>query len=186
MIVGKKVSLRALEEADLPALRDWRNRQDFRQYFREYRELGMENQHKWFESLVVPARDTLMFGIVDSKSGELLGCCGLCYVNWVQRFADLSLYVGKDGAYIDSHGYAQEACTLLFDYAFGELGLHKIWTEIYEFDKPKQSLYLGLGFQQDGLLRDNYYHNGRWWNSRIMSLLVGDWYGLINEDSVKA
>ena len=176
MISGKKVALRAVQKEDLPFLMEWRNRPEYRQYFREYRELNLQNQEQWFDRTVVNDRNTIMFTIVKSdRPEERLGCCGLCYINWVQRFADLSLYIGWNNAYIDKEGYAQEACELLFDYGFGELGLHKIWTEIYEFDAPKYELYTNMGFEQDGLLRENYYHEGKWWNSRIMSLLERDY-----------
>lgn len=176
MICKEKVALRAVCREDLPYLMEWRNRPEYRQYFREYRELNMQNQEQWFNNCVVGDKNTIMFTIVkNDDTHEVLGCCGLCYINWVQRFADLSLYIGWQNKYIDDEGYAKEACELLFDYGFGELGLHKIWTEIYEFDEPKNKLYLSLGFSQDGLLRENYFHNGKWWNSRIMSLLDRDY-----------
>lgn len=174
MIKGKLVALRSIEPEDLSQLMAWRNEPSFRQYFREYRELGSYNQQQWFENTVVNDKNTIMFAVVDSKSFELIGCCGLCYINWVQRFADLSLYIGK--YYIDEEGFAHEACELLFDYGFGELGLHKIWTEIYDFDSKKFKLYTSMGFSQDGLLRENYFHSGKWHDSRIMSLLVSDWH----------
>ena len=181
MIRGKKVALRAVEKEDLPYLMEWRNRPEYRQCFREYRELNLQNQEQWFERTVVNDRNTIMFTIVrNDESQERLGCCGLCYINWVQRFADLSLYIGWNNTYIDQEGYAQEACDLLFRYGFGELGLHKIWTEIYEFDEPKYRLYTAMDFHQDGLLRENYFHNGKWWNSRILSLLDRD-YGTERE-----
>lgn len=176
MICGEKVSLRAVYESDLPLLMSWRNRTDFRQYFREYRELNLQNQLDWFHNTVERDRNTVMFTIVENDDSDSpIGVCGLCYISWVNRYADLSLYIGKDGLYIDSQGYAEEACNLLFQYGFGELNLHKIWTEIYEFDTPKYELYTKLGFHQDGLLRENYFHNNQWHNSRIMSLLSLDY-----------
>jgi RimJ/RimL family protein N-acetyltransferase len=71
-------------------------------------------------------------------------------------------------------GYAKESCKLLMAYGFNELCLNKIWTEIYEFDDKKRELYISLGFQQDGLLRQNYWHDGKWWNSRILSILCSE------------
>ena len=59
----------------------------------------------------------------------------------------------------------------MFRYGFSELGLEKIWTEIYEFDKPKYELYQELGFHEDGILRKQYFHDGKWWNSYMLSLL---------------
>lgn len=175
MMTGKKVMLRAVSREDLPQLMQWRNQPEFRKHFREYRELNIQMQEKWFNDFVMNGNETLMFSILrNDEKKDLLGCCGLCYINWVQRFADLSLYIGWENSYIDHHGLAEESCKLLFDYAFGELCLNKIWTEIYEFDSLKYALYLKLGFHQDGLLRENYYYDHRWWDSRIMSLLARD------------
>ncbi|MBU6389800.1 GNAT family N-acetyltransferase, partial [Patescibacteria group bacterium] len=102
MLIGKKVSLRALEENDLPQLRDWRNNENFRKYFREFRELNLIDQKKWFDSQVVKNEQTIMFGVLDTQTQELIGVCGLCYINWAYRNADLSLYIGKDQIYIDT------------------------------------------------------------------------------------
>ena len=174
MLKGKKVSLYSVEKDDLQHFRDWRNNPDFRKHFREYRELNMAQQEKWFEDKVVKDNTTLMFSIRRNEDNELLGCCGFVYINWVHRHADLSLYIGWKDAYIDDKGYAEESCQLLLDYGFKELYLNKIWTEIYEFDDKKKALYDKFGFQQDGLLRQNYWYDGKWWDSRIISLLSSD------------
>lgn len=172
MLIGNRVKLRALCEEDLPVLMNWRNIPSFKRNFREYRELNISMQRAWFEKCVVGDNSTIMFAICDIESEELLGCCGLCYINWIQRYADLSLYVGYKNYYIDDEGIAKEACQLLFNYGFGELNLHKVWTELYEYDKAKIEFYTKeFGFHKDGELRDNHFMDGRWWNSHIYSLL---------------
>lgn len=178
MLNGKKVYLVAIEPNDLETLRKWRNNPEYRKYFREYQEINSDMQKNWYEKKVISDTSTIMFAIRDMRTDELVGCCGLCYINWIHRSSDLSLYIGKDDCYIDQEGIAEEACKLLFNYGFGELGLKKIWTEIYDFDQLKLHLYQSLGFQQDGLLRAQYYYAGKWHNSRIMSLLE-DEYNLI-------
>lgn len=171
MLKGNKVYLDTIEPNDLEALRKWRNLPEYRKYFREYQEINSDMQKRWYESKVVNDNTTLMFAIRDNETNELLGCCGLCYINWVHRNSDLSLYIGKDEVYIDTEGIAEEACKLLFDYGFKELGLRKIWTEIYEFDSKKYELYHKFGFHDDGMLRSQYFYDGKWWNSYLMSLL---------------
>lgn len=177
MIKGNQVYLTSIEEADLEVLRNWRNREDYRKYFREHREISKDMQKKWYETKVLADASTIMFSIRDLQSDELLGCCGLCYINWVNRNADLSLYIGKDNLYIDDLGISEEACKLLFQYGYGELGLEKIWTEIYEFDTKKYELYKNLGFSEDGILRKQYFHDGKWWNSYLLSLLKEEFKG---------
>lgn len=175
MLKGNKIYLTSIEKADLEQLRLWRNRTDYRKFFREYREISRDMQEKWYETKVLGDPSTIMFSIRDLEIDELLGCCGLCYINWVHRHADLSLYIGWNEEYIDNKGIAEESCRILFDYGFSELSLNKIWTEIYEFDSKKYDLYCKLGFQKDGFLREQYYYDGRWWNSYILSLLQKDW-----------
>lgn len=172
MIKGEKVYLVSIEREDLPLLREWRNRTDYRKYFREYKEISSDMQNSWFENKVLKDPSTIMFSVKDIKTNELLGCCGLCYINWVHRNADLSLYIGWNNEYIDQKGFAEESCKLLFNYGFNELGLQKIWTEIYEFDNKKYELYHKMGFHDDGILRNQYFYDGKWWNSYIMSLLA--------------
>lgn len=171
---GENVYLSAVEREDLKTLMKWRNREDFRKYFREYREINYDMQEKWYRNRVMEDPSTIMFAVRRSADDELLGCCGLCYINWVHRHADLSLYIGFREVYIDEEGYARESCELLLNYGFNRLGLNKLWTEIYEFDAGKKKLYDGLGFQVDGILRQHYFYDGRWWNSLILSLLEED------------
>ena len=171
MISGRKVYLKAVEKDDLEQLKEWRNLPDFRKHFREYREINSEMQQKWFENTIINDKNTIMFSIFDSNTNKLIGCCGLCYINWVHRNADLSLYIGHDQSYIDDTGFAEDACRVLLEYGFDELNLHKIWTEIYDFDDKKNNLYKKVGFKRDGVLRDHYFYNGAWSNSLILSIL---------------
>ena len=175
MMMGNLVVLTTVERSELKQLMAWRNNPNLRKHFREYRELNMTAQELWFEQKVLNDPSTMMFSIRRSTDNKLLGCCGFGYINWVHRHADLSLYIGWNEAYIDDKGYAEDACKILLNYGFKELCLNKVWTEIYEFDKKKQKLYDKLGFQQDGLLRENYFYNGRWWGSRILSLLAREY-----------
>ena len=175
MYRGSNIYLNAINKEDLPQLMNWRNLPEYRKHFREYRELNMDMQMRWYESKVLGDSSTEMFAIRLNETGELIGCCGLCYINWVHRNADLSLYIGWRKSYIDDEGYAEEACRLLFDYGFNELGLQKVWTEIYVFDKKKFDLYKKLGFSVDGELRNQYFYDGKWWNSYMLSLLKDEW-----------
>jgi RimJ/RimL family protein N-acetyltransferase len=178
MIKGKLVGLRALEVGDLNSLRDWRNIDSFRTNFREVRELNLTNQEGWFNKLSASPND-YMFGIVDLESNELIGACGLLYINQVIKSADFSFYIGKDEIYVDdSNGLSEEAARLLIDYGFNRLNLNKIWMELYDFDVKKIKFFTGkFNFQIDGKLRENCYHDGKYHDSKILSLLASEFSG---------
>lgn len=174
MIKGKLVGLRALEREDLSLLRDWRNIAHFRRNFREHRELNLANQEAWFSKLESQRTD-FMFMIERVSDNTPLGACGLLYTNWIIRSADFSFYIGYQEKYIDDEGYADEAARLLLDYGFKTLNLHKIWMELYEFDKKKLDFFTKkFGFKVDGLLRDNCFEDGKYHNSHIISLLASE------------
>lgn len=172
MLMGQITGLRAIEEADLPQLLEWRNQPEYRRFFREYRELGMENQKRWFESRVLSDEHTRMFSIIELSTKELIGACGLCYIDWPNRCSDFSIYIGKDRIYIDDQ-YAIDAGRLMIDYGFQELNLHRLWSEIYEIDEKKKKMFDRLGFEHEATHQSTHWTNGRW---------VDSWYyRLINE-----
>ena len=172
MIKGKKVGLRAVEKEDLPSLRDWRNIPEFRKHFREVRELSLTDQESWFESLQKTKDINYMFTIVDLETQKPIGAAGLLYINWIIRSADFSFYIGDENKYIGNDGIAKEAAELLIDYGFKNLNLHKIWMELYEFDNQKIDFFTKkFNFKQDGVLRDNCFEYGRYWDSLIISKL---------------
>jgi RimJ/RimL family protein N-acetyltransferase len=175
MIKGKKVGLRAVEKDDLTMLRDWRNIPAFRKNFREHRELNMVNQENWLTKVNASSND-YMFIIERLADRKPLGACGLLYTSWIVRSADFSFYIGFEERYIDDVGYAEEAAALLIDYGFRNLNLHKIWMELYEFDTLKLDFFLKkFQFKIDGVLRDNCFEEGRYWNSMLISLLASEY-----------
>lgn len=174
MLKGQHVGLRAVERGDLPQLLEWRNRPDFRRYFREYRELGTDQQAAWYENSVLKDPSTRMFSIVALDDGRLLGACGLCYIDWVNRSADFSIYIGADGAYVDQV-FAPDAARQLLAYGFDELNLHRVWAEIYSFDAIKADYLKSLGFRQEGRHRQTHWSEGKWCDSLFFGLLAKEW-----------
>jgi hypothetical protein len=173
MIAGSIAALRAIEEADLAQLLDWRNNPRLRRYFREHRELNSRQQGQWFETVVNGDPATRMFAITELGTQRLLGAAGLCYIDWIDRTADFSIYIGADELYVDGR-YAPDAARTLISYAFNELGLNRLWSEIYSFDTAKYQFFEALGFTLDGRHRQTHWAEGDWHDSLFFSLLATD------------
>ena len=173
MIRDTYVGLRAIETEDLPQLMAWRNKPELRQYFRETNEINMFKQKQWFEMINKKESLHKMFAIVKLDSNELMGVCGLCYIDWINSSADFSIYLGYDNLYIDDL-YALEAAKLMREYAFQTLNIHRLWAEIYDIDTKKKRFFHTLGFTHDGTLRDTYWHENSWHNSLFYSFLSTD------------
>ncbi len=173
MLSGEYVALRAIEETDLEKLLVWRNDPSLRRYFREYRELNYSQQLSWFNDKVNDDPSTIMFSIINKENEELIGACGLCYVDWVNRTADFSIYLGADDIYIDDK-YAPDAARLMMQYAFDELSLNRLWAEIYSFDTKKFEFFKSLDFELEGTHRQTHWAEGKWHNSYFFGYIKSD------------
>ncbi len=172
MIRGHRVGLRAIERSDLPCLLAWRNDPKLRRFFREVRELSSDHQDRWYDATVLKGEDrTRMFAIVEVGTQALLGAAGLTTLDWLRRHGEFSLYIGRDGLYCDEI-FAPEAAGLLLAHGFEDLGLHRIWAEVYDFDTPKQRLLDGLGMRREGCLRDHHFSDGRFWDAHLFGTLA--------------
>lgn len=167
-----RIGLRQLEREDLAQARDWRNDSAIRERTREYAPLNMLNQGRWLESLL--NRQNLMFAIVARQpTSTFIGVCGLAHVDWQNRSAEFSYYIGDKQA--RGKGYARHVAYLLFEYGFREIGLHRIWGEIYGIADDILKIDTRLGFTHEATLRETYFCKGRYWDSYIVSMIDRDW-----------
>lgn len=157
--------LRAIEERDLSQVRDWRNDDRLRHTFREYRLLNMVNQCSWLDH-ISRSHEVEMFGI--ERNGALVGVCGLCNINWVNRTAETSIYVAPDLQYPE---VAAKALYFLKQKAFEEFNLHRLWVEVYEFHTAKIALLQQGGYVLEGRLRKHSFKQGRYFDSLMYGLL---------------
>ncbi len=72
-------------------------------------------------------------------------------------------------------GFAAEAMRLLLGYAFGELGLHRVYARVAAENTPSLSLFRRLGFQEEGRLREAMRRGGRFVDLILFGLLEGEY-----------
>ena len=169
MIEGKFVNFRSLEENDLGILRKLRNDKKTRIHTREYRLLSMINQKNWFESLFKenPPK-VIMFGVMN-KSRKLIGVCGLTYIDWKNKHAEISIILSLNNWQKTKE--AKDTINLLTEYGFGELNLHRLWVEIFSTIPQNVNLFEKMNFAKEGTLKDKLWRNGKWHDSFIYSKL---------------
>ncbi len=166
----KSVAIRAMERSDLKIVQAWRNNENIRRYFREYREFSIDQKETWYDNMIKDSRFE-MFVIVDCKNeDEVIGVTGLTYIDFINHHADVHFYIGKKDSWIDKV-YAPKAIKIILNYGFGIMNLNKIWAEIYEIDILKLNFFENLGFSIDANLREHYFYQGKYYTSHIMSIL---------------
>lgn len=175
MIIGNKVILEEIDEENIEWMRQRRNNPELRKFFREYRDITKSQQLKWYNSKGNNSDPNNIYFQIMKKNDilvdKIVGCCGLLNINWILRSAELSIFLDTEN---HGNGYAKEALILMYDYFFNEVGGHKIWAEVYEFNKA-MGLYKKIGMKEDGILRDNCFYDGKFHNSIILSVLDDEW-----------
>lgn len=69
-------------------------------------------------------------------------------------------------------GYATDAAEVILDFAFGELGLHRVTAAVGPENRASLGTVRRLGFRYEGRLRDHVHTNGAWRDSELYSLLA--------------
>ena len=169
MIKGKKIYLSKVERENIEHLRGWRTDPELRKYFREHKELNKDNQIIWYENKVLKDPNQYNFEIRDNTNNLLIGHCGLYYINWTSRTAEFGIYIG-DKEYRKG-GYGSDALRTLISYGFNDLNMNRIWCEVYNNNEGALEVYKHVGFIYEGKLRENYYNEGKYWDSHIMGML---------------
>jgi RimJ/RimL family protein N-acetyltransferase len=187
MLIGTKVILEEIDYSNIEQMRQWRNDPSMRKYFREYKDISKDKQEAWYKergnntnpshvyfqimeiSSVIPYVSSA-YDVEQINKRTLIGSCGLHYIDWRLRSSEFGIFLGTSRG----GGKGKEALTLMFDYGFKELNLHKIWGEVYD-NNSSIGLYRHIGFKDDGILRDNYFHEGKYGNSYMISMLENEW-----------
>ena len=81
----------------------------------------------------------------------------------------------KKKIYIDKK-FTIDAANLLLSYGFEVLNLHRIWSEIYDFDKKKIKMFKELNFSLDGKFKEHTWAKNKWRDSLFFGLLSSDYF----------
>lgn len=89
--------------------------------------------------------------------------------------ARMSVYVGEPEA--RGQGVGTSAVFLALRDGFEELGLHKVYLTVHARNGPAIAAYVRLGFQVEGVLRDEFRLGGSRVPALYMGLLRGEFEG---------
>lgn len=120
---------------------------------------------------VPSAPDRADWAIVESASGEYLGEIVLNELDETDASMNfrIALAPGAPG-----RGFGTEAATVVLDHAFGELGLHRVYLDVFSFNPRAQRSYEKVGFVAEGRQRHTLFWDGEWVDSILMSVLSSD------------
>jgi RimJ/RimL family protein N-acetyltransferase len=115
----------------------------------------------------------VVFSIEEAETGRYLGQTGVHQIHERSKVARLACIIAtRDDM---GHGFGSAAIRAVLDHAFGALALHKVWLMVFRTNERGRRTYARLGFVEEGILREEYFHAGEWHDMLRMSLLAREW-----------
>lgn len=174
VLVGERVRLRSLHDEDLPHLARWETDPATTATLSSWvlppsEASARERIEKWCAN----DKDDVGFAIETlADPPVLVGSIQLAGARPKNRCATLGIALGREHV---GRGYGTDATRVIVDYAFREMGLHRIQLTVAPFNQAGIRAYEKAGFVEEGRRRDAVWHDGQWYDEVLMSLLDHEW-----------
>ncbi len=169
MFENKMVRLRKLSPSDARTYHDWRNDLEVMKTTSPQLDLYTLEETEQFISVIASQANAKGYMIEHKKSGQTVGIVSLINIDYKNRSAECVIDIGEREMW--GKGIGTSAMSLLLEFAFHELNLHRVYLQVFSFNDRGIKLYEKMGFTPDGRLRESLYRGGRWHDTLIMSLL---------------
>lgn len=175
MYKGKRVTLRAVEQEDIPEILRHFNDIEVRRYLHMITPVSAEEEEKWIQNLTQQrkAGTAYLFAIELQKPKLFLGVCGLLRLDWIHRSAELGISLNNKQYW--GKGLGTEAIHLLVKFGFNTLNLHRISLTVFEDNLRALRVYEKVGFTKTGRQREYIRRMGRYFDLFTMDLLADEY-----------
>lgn len=174
LMTGERVRLRGLREGDLETLARWemdpgRTATLSNWVIPPSEAAAKARLAEWCAN----DKDDLGFAIETLDDPPVLvGNLGLHGARPKDRCATIGIALGRDHL---GRGYGTDAMRVIIDYGFREMGLHRIDLAVAPYNPSAIRAYERAGLIEEGRRRDAVWHDGRWYDEVLMSVLEPEW-----------
>ncbi|MFC2100919.1 GNAT family N-acetyltransferase [Bacteroidota bacterium] len=169
-MIGKNISLRAMEPADADMLYKWENdtsvwlvSNTIEPFSRFVLEQYIMNAH---QDIYTSKQLRLM---IDKNDSDIaIGTIDLFDFDPKNLRAGLAILICNEER---NKGYASEALEMMIDYAFQTLHLHQLYCNISIDNRPSIKLFKSKGFQLIGLKKEWVQRGDKWIDEYMFQLI---------------
>lgn len=181
MYIGNKVKLRAYKKDDIKLAYEYINDYEVKRLLVTNIPYPMiyEQEEKWYESLI-KMDDEYNFAIECLDNGKYIGGCGIKSVDWLSRKLVVGIFIGDKKYW--GKGYGTDAMKILVKFIFEQMNINKIKLNVFSFNKRAKKCYEKCGFKVEGILKEELFRDGKYYDEYIMSILLKDWEAMDKKD----
>jgi len=104
----------------------------------------------------------------------VVGYCGLSNISKQNRSAEYFIIIGNKKYW--NAGIGTYAGSLVLDYGFSKMKLHRIWLTVSDLNHGAIKSYEKLGFTEEGHMKEACLRNGKFHDKVVMSILENQWH----------
>lgn len=160
--------LRPIKDSELELMLSWRNAPAVRENMYTTHEISLAEHVAWWER--TNSSDHQHYFMYEFE-GQALGIVGFTDLDRGNQNSSWAFYASPNAP----KGTGSRMELLALDYAFNELGLHKLSCEVLAFNMPVIKLHEKFGFKVEGILRDQYHREGTFIDIYRLGLLASEW-----------
>ena len=167
ILQGDRLRLRPLASTDLRRCVKWFSDPQIIHFLGRNSPVTLPEEERWFRDYE-RRTDEQIFAI--EAEGLHIGNIGLHKIDRVHRKSEVGIVIGEPTFW--SKGYGTEAMRTALLYAFGPLSLNKVSLDVLEYNTRAIRIYERLGFNREGVHREDIYKDGRFVHVIRMSILA--------------
>ena len=172
ILESERLIMKPVEPADLPYLMEQRWDVSLTDHI-IHNPISSYNQQQWYERICQNGDVVLsIFFKHPDREPELLGAVGLYNINMRHQLATVKTM--RIPEKFQGLGIASEALSMLIDYGFNTLNLHKITCDTFADNVATAKHLEKVGLRQEGVLRKHYFHQGKFKDALSYSILRED------------
>ncbi|WP_027633591.1 GNAT family N-acetyltransferase [Clostridium hydrogeniformans] len=175
MYRGEKVLLRAYKSDDTEKAYEYVNDAELMRYLSPNVAFPMtyKEEKEWVEAQGQNKDGTYNFAIEDLESGRYIGGCGINEVNWLTRVVTVGIMIGDKDYW--GRGYGTDTMNTLIKFIFSNMNVNKIKLYTFSFNERAQRCYEKCGFKVEGILKEEVFKDGQYYDEVIMSIFKNQW-----------
>jgi UDP-4-amino-4,6-dideoxy-N-acetyl-beta-L-altrosamine N-acetyltransferase len=163
--------LRNINDSELEMMLSWRNDPAVRNNMYNKHLISLDEHMEWWERTKLN-NDNIYFMYEDD--GKPLGIVAITDISKSDNNASWAFYSSPES----KKGTGSKMEFLALDFVFNELGLHKLWCEVLDFNQAVINMHKKFGFKLEGVLRSHHCTDSGYIDVHRLGILKTEWLEL--------
>jgi RimJ/RimL family protein N-acetyltransferase len=175
MYTGEKVRLREYRKDDIAQAQVFMNDPEIKRLLNPgipYL-ITLEDEEKWFGNNTA-SKDVYNFAIETLDDRQYIGGCGINRLDWKNSVAEIGIFIGESK--YRGKGFGTDALRVLVGFILQQMNINKIRIHVFSFNERAIRSYGKCGFKQEGVLRQEIFRDGKYYDDIVMGLLKEEYF----------